>query len=415
MSACRWRTGVILSLDHEKGETGSRAVRVEALDLLRLVAVLGVVLFHYGFRGPTAHDVAHVALPDLAWLARYGFLGVPIFFVISGFVIAYSAEGRTATGFAIARFARIYPTFAFCMTLTFVATLVLGAPHFETSMSQWAANLFIAAPALGHPYMDSAYWSLVDEVIFYAWVTFWIATRLFPRRIDAIVLVWIGGSLLNEMTIDASWICKLFLADSSGFFATGLLIYEFYKGRRDAALQCLLAASISTAVFQAVHNLGKLRDQSGGAFDDWIVAAICLASILVIIQATPRQTDAASSRRDRCHRRANVSALSAASADRLCRFQMGGPGRMPIYNDRLDHFCDSAAVVGDMALCGAARAALYEGDADCCRRATRARQSAFPDQASSPNALSQRKKGAGNRARHGCSFGYLTQNRLMAF
>jgi peptidoglycan/LPS O-acetylase OafA/YrhL len=30
--------------------------RVQALDLLRLIAVLGVVLFHYGFRGPTTPE-----------------------------------------------------------------------------------------------------------------------------------------------------------------------------------------------------------------------------------------------------------------------------------------------------------------------------------------------------------------------
>ena len=50
------------------------AARVQALDLLRLVAVLGVILFHYGFRGPTAFDVTYVAVPELAWIARYGFL-----------------------------------------------------------------------------------------------------------------------------------------------------------------------------------------------------------------------------------------------------------------------------------------------------------------------------------------------------
>jgi peptidoglycan/LPS O-acetylase OafA/YrhL len=66
--------------------------RVPALDLLRLVAVLGVVLFHYGFRGPTGLEQTYVALPELAAFARYGFLGMPVFFVISGFVIAYSAE-----------------------------------------------------------------------------------------------------------------------------------------------------------------------------------------------------------------------------------------------------------------------------------------------------------------------------------
>jgi len=126
--------------------------RVEALDLLRLVAVLGVVLYHFGFWGPAAHGVPQVALPWLAPVAKYGFLGVPGFFVISGFVIAYSAEGRTATGFAIARFSRIYPTFVFCMTLTSLAIAVLGVPHFDTSVKQWLANLFIAAPAFGQPY-----------------------------------------------------------------------------------------------------------------------------------------------------------------------------------------------------------------------------------------------------------------------
>ena len=35
--------------------------------------------------------------------------------IISEFVIAYSAEGRTPVGFAIARFSRIYPTFLFCV------------------------------------------------------------------------------------------------------------------------------------------------------------------------------------------------------------------------------------------------------------------------------------------------------------
>jgi peptidoglycan/LPS O-acetylase OafA/YrhL len=260
--------------------------RVQALDLLRLVAVLGVIAFHYGFRGPTSDGESLVAVPGLAAVARYGFLGVPIFFVISGFVIAYSAQGRTALGFAIARVARIYPTYVLCMTITFLATLVFGPQFFQTSFAQWLANLFISAPAWGQPYMDSAYWSLVVEVTFYAWVTVLIAAGHFPRRIDTIVMIWVGISVLNELTIDARWVEQIFLADDSGFFATGLLIYELYRGRRDLALQCLLTLSIATAVFQAVHNLGWLRGQTGMAFDDWVVAAICLGSIWTIIKAT---------------------------------------------------------------------------------------------------------------------------------
>ena len=256
--------------------------RLQGLDVLRLMAVLGVVAFHYGFRGPNGYQGAHVAVPELASWARYGFLGVPVFFIISGYVIAYSAEGRSAAAFAIARFSRIYPTFLLCMTLTFVAVVAFGAPHFRTSLATWVANLFIAAPELGHDYIDSAYWSLVIEVIFYGWATLFIRLGLFPRRNDLIVGVWLVLSLLNEMTIDAQFFCKIFLADYRGFFATGLLIYQLQCGRRDRAVQCLLALAAMTAIYQADHSLAWLRAHSGEPFSVAIVSAICLLSIIVI-------------------------------------------------------------------------------------------------------------------------------------
>jgi peptidoglycan/LPS O-acetylase OafA/YrhL len=270
-------------MDHQVPEPPHR---VPALDLLRLVAVLGVATFHYGFRGPEAFNVSQVALPDIGWFARYGFLGVPAFFIISGFVIAYSAQGRSAATFAVARISRIYPTFLICMTLTCCGLVAFGHPHFETSVVQWWANFIIAAPLLHQPYMDSAYWSLVIEVTFYAWIAVFISTGIFPRRIDAIVVVWLAISMLNELTFDARIVERIFLADGSGYFATGLLIYEMYRGRRDALLQCLLALATATAIFQAVHDLRWLRDESQANFDDWIVAAICLWSILAITFAT---------------------------------------------------------------------------------------------------------------------------------
>ena len=47
--------------------------------------------------------------------------------------------------------------------------------------------------------------------------------------------------------IDAPLVEKLFLTDYSGFFAVGLLIYQFYRGRRGPVLYGLLALSIGTA------------------------------------------------------------------------------------------------------------------------------------------------------------------------
>lgn len=264
--------------------------RVAGLDLLRLAAVGAVILYHYGFWGPASHGVPQVALPQLAHVAQYGFLGVPVFFAISGFVIAYSAEGRTPAGFAIARVSRIYPTFVFCMTLTCAATLMFGSPHFAVTTVQWLANLLIAAPALGQPYVDTSYWSLVIEVVFYAWVTAFMALGIFPRRIDVIILAWLGLTFVNELTIDAPIAEKLLIADDSGFFAVGLLIYEFHRGRRDPRLYALLALATGTAVFQAVHKLERLGVHTGGSFDARIVALLCVVSLAAVLLLTRVRT-----------------------------------------------------------------------------------------------------------------------------
>ncbi len=262
------------------------STRVPLLDVLRLAAVGGVILYHFGFWGPASRGVPQVALPYLAPVAQYGFLGVPVFFAISGFVIAYSAEGRSPVGFAIARFCRIYPTFVLCMTLTFLGTVFIGAGHFEATGSQWLANLLIASTIVDQPYVDGTYWSLVIEIVFYAWVTCFIAFGLFPRRIDTIIVAWLAITLANELTIDANVVEKIFLADDSGFFISGLLMYEYYRGRRDARLWALGALAFGTAIFQAVHRLHWLGVHTHNTFDPNVVAVICAVALGAVFAAT---------------------------------------------------------------------------------------------------------------------------------
>jgi hypothetical protein len=117
-------------------------------------------------------------------------------------------------------------------------------------------------------------------------VVAFLALGLFPRRIDAIILIWLGITYANELTIDAPIFEKLFMADDSGFFAVGLLIYEYYRGRRDLKLYGIFALSVGTSVFQAIHKLEHLGVHTGGSFDARVVAAICLVSIAVIFLAT---------------------------------------------------------------------------------------------------------------------------------
>jgi peptidoglycan/LPS O-acetylase OafA/YrhL len=162
-------------------------------------------------------------------------------------VIANSAANRSQLDFAIGRVARIYPAFLFCMTTTFLVTLAFGAPAFEVTWGQWAANLLIAAPGLQQPYIDNVYWTLLLELTFYGWICPLMRGGALQQRIVAVVLVWLLLSLLNQVFLDSHAIRKIFLTDQSGFFATGAMLHELRAGRREAAAQVLLGPAAAAA------------------------------------------------------------------------------------------------------------------------------------------------------------------------
>ena len=86
------------------------------------------------------------------------------------------------------------------MSLTFTVMLAVGVGN--VTHSQWLSSLFIAAPFLGQPHVDTVYWSLVIEVVFYGWVALFMILGWFPHHIDALILVWLAITFANELTID---------------------------------------------------------------------------------------------------------------------------------------------------------------------------------------------------------------------
>src|SRR5260370_18150090 len=107
--------------------------RLPALPSLRFFAAFHVVIFHFQamqiFIGP-------------AWfqkLSSIGYVGVSFFFVLSGFILVYTYAGRPMIlkNFWRARFARIYPAYAFSLLVTapffFYAALTMNIPFFVSS------------------------------------------------------------------------------------------------------------------------------------------------------------------------------------------------------------------------------------------------------------------------------------------
>jgi peptidoglycan/LPS O-acetylase OafA/YrhL len=87
---------------------------IRAITGFRAIAALGVFCFHFGLPGASPQWISN--------FAANGGLGVPFFFVLSGFVLTLSYENRTLQPitFAVDRFARIGPTYYLAFALAFV-------------------------------------------------------------------------------------------------------------------------------------------------------------------------------------------------------------------------------------------------------------------------------------------------------
>ncbi len=201
--------------------------RVEALDALRGLAALVVLLFHYTVQFRVFVPEAQAPVIEFP----HGSYGVHLFFMISGFVILGSLERRNGQGFIKSRFIRLYPLFWACVLLSFVVLFVFPLPNTAVTFPQLAVNLTMLQDYLRFPAIDGVYWSLSYELGFYFFM-YGVFRLGLARYVEAAPIFWIAGATLFPFIKPyiPHPLHYLFVVNAYGhLFAAGVVIYLIRK------------------------------------------------------------------------------------------------------------------------------------------------------------------------------------------
>ncbi len=259
--------------------TATKQARFYEIDLLRFLAACCVVLFHYGFAGYAAAKTK-MPCPSLAPVAKYGYLGVDLFFMISGFVILMTASKGSARAFVISRMVRLFPAFWVCCTLTFLTSLLIGGTHYAVTWRQYAVNMTMLNEFVGVASIDGVYWSLFIELRFYAMV---LAVLLFGQ-IERVKL-FLGGWLLLSAAAEW-WPVKhsgVFAPDYAAYFVSGAMFYVVWKEGWSLYKALVLLGAYLLALIVGVRKAAEVASYYHGTISAVVVALTISVFYIVLL------------------------------------------------------------------------------------------------------------------------------------
>jgi peptidoglycan/LPS O-acetylase OafA/YrhL len=220
--------------------------RFYILDPLRLVAALMVLIYHYSIFFNTNNFPVFFASAT-----KFGYLGVVFFFLLSGFVITASAQGRSAVAFLVARGIRLYPAFIICLLVT--VTTIYCTGHGLLPIKQIIANATILNDYLKVPNVDGVYWTLQAELKFYGCIFLLIATGVF-NFYRVWLSIWLLIAILHFYTNNPFFMGWFINPYYSFYSIGGVSCFLLHKHPRDILMWGNFLLSLGFGVVMASHQ-----------------------------------------------------------------------------------------------------------------------------------------------------------------
>ena len=255
--------------------------RYHLIDLVRFVAAFMVMVFHYTALG--AADVMDgrkkllapmEVYPDLYPITKYWFLGVELFFLISGFVILASALNRSALEFAISRGTRLYPTLWAAILFTTAILFYFHGPYFNISPVDFFANLTLLNDYMHIGDIDPVFWTLHMELQFYGCVFLLIVCGI-VQRVHWWLAAWMALTICYAVFKQPFFMPWFLPPAYSAYFIAGCVFY--LGGQQGYRLfhWIMLALCVLLSVYH-VPALVRQFIEVEHAADQWICTAIIL-------------------------------------------------------------------------------------------------------------------------------------------
>lgn len=246
--------------------------RIESLDALRGLAALVVMLRHY----TTIFSIDYGVPNNFNFEFKYGYLGVELFFLISGFVIFMTIEQvNTSKEFIVKRFVRLYPTYWLSILITTIVILLFGLPKMQFSIKDFLLNLTmiqdVVNPILHTKHIDGVYWSLAAELLFYGFILLLFQLK-WLKYIKVIGFFWVLISIIcipNDISVLMLGI--IFNLKWSPLFFGGILFYKLWKYDTEKIKWNTHFLILFSLISYYILTLTKVEDESKSNFIECIV------------------------------------------------------------------------------------------------------------------------------------------------
>lgn len=255
------------------------------LDTARIIACIAVVYAHLvGYRAPyddpTGVFLRSYLEQPLGVIWHFGYFGVALFFLISGFVITHVAQRETLAAFSIRRLFRIVPPMV-------VSVLIAGWLACLTGICPTPMDLLSSVSLFWSDFrLNTPTYTLVIELMFYGIIACALpVVKLRPALAVAIVA-------LAPIAVSLVWSRLDLPPDTPGsrvrgyvgllpLFAVGVVLYYWTAGRLAAIMAALLMAMAWAAFVWSAYATSDSPDAQGFTSDAVLSVAVFVLAIVL--------------------------------------------------------------------------------------------------------------------------------------